>query len=70
MTDEIKRWTPKRKGNYMVKIYEADQNMFFDAPMVVFRCLECEYYDKVIVNRLTYKYCPNCGKKLVNEVGE
>lgn len=70
MTDEIKRWQPKRNGNYMVKIYQADQNMFFDAPMVVFRCLKCEYTDKVIGDRFSYRFCPNCGASMMDEVDE
>ena len=64
---EIKVWKPKPKGNYKVKVYQADENMFFDAPLVLFWCTECDYWDKVIADKFNYKYCPNCGVKLVEE---
>lgn len=51
----------RKTGVYSAKIFTPDKNPLFDAPLVSFWCLECDYTDKIIADRLTYKFCPNCG---------
>lgn len=51
----------RKTGAYSAKIFTADKNPLFAAPLVSFWCLECDYTDKIIADRLTYKFCPNCG---------
>lgn len=51
----------RKHGKYSAKVFTAEHNIFFDAPLVSFWCHECDYTDKIIADRLTYKFCPNCG---------
>lgn len=57
----------RKKGVYLAKIFTDDKNPLFDAPLVSFWCLECDYTDKIIADSLTYKFCPNCGARMVTE---